>query len=112
MLYVDQQIVREILSGTADFPAFPGVAIHDANLATSLRGLCRALEFGRPCLATETQLLSELRTLLLRYTQAKSRESRGHEPVHVAQTQEYLRANLHRNVTLQELANLTGLSKA
>jgi AraC-like ligand binding domain len=112
MLYVSHELVREILPNLADLPTFPGVAIRDPSLAASLRRLCRSLEFGRPCLATETQVLSDLRALFLSHAHAKPREGSGREPVHIAQTQEYLRANLHRLVSLQELANLTGLSKA
>ena len=36
----------------------------------------------------------------------------GREHARVTQIKEYLRANLHRNVSLAELVNLTGLSKA
>jgi len=112
MLYVDHQLVKEILPDVTAPPMFPGVAIRDPVLASSLRRLCRSLEYGHPCLAAETQLLSDLGLLFLRHGHAKARESTGREADHVAQVQEYLRANLHRNVRLEELSALTGLSKA
>lgn len=112
MLYVDEHLVNDILPAATALPLFPGVAIRDHQLSMRLRRICRSLEFGHPSLASETQLISALRRLFLRHGRAKARERVGREPAHVAQIQDYLRANLHRNVTLNELANLTGFSKA
>jgi AraC-like DNA-binding protein len=77
-----------------------------------LSHLCRALEVGTPCLAVETQLLSDLTCLFRRHASVNLRHRTGIEPRHVALIREYLRSNLHRNVRLHELASLTGLSKA
>jgi AraC-like DNA-binding protein len=63
-------------------------------------------------LAIETKLLSDLSCLFIRHARATIREQAGAEPRYVARIQEYLRANLRRNVALNELAGLTGLSKA
>jgi AraC-like DNA-binding protein len=112
MLYIGDQLVKEILPGLSSPPVFPGVAICDRPLASSLRSLCRAFEFGCPPLAAETKLISDLRCLFLRHAHAKAPQVEGRERERVAQIKEYLRANLHRNVSLTELANLTGLSKA
>jgi AraC-like DNA-binding protein len=112
MLYVGHELVKEILPDAAEPPIFPGVGICDSGLAARLRRICRALEFGAPSLAAETELLSAIRRLFECHANAKSRHLSPHESERVARIQEYLRANLHRNVTLNELAALTGLSKA
>jgi AraC-like DNA-binding protein len=112
MLYVGEELVKEILPGMREFPMFPGIAVQDSGLAPKLRRLCRSLEFGDPCLKTETQLLSLLRQLFLRHAKARVRQPLGQEPPQVCAIKEYLRANVHRNVSLNELAVLTRLSKA
>jgi AraC-like DNA-binding protein len=112
MLYVGHELVKEILPSIITTPIFPGVAIRDPVLAPRLRQLCRALEYGSPSLAVETQLLSTLASLFSHHAHAIPLQWTGSEPAHVARIQEYLRANLHRNVRLNELAALTGLSKA
>jgi AraC-like DNA-binding protein len=112
MLYIGDELVKEILPGITAPPIFSGVAIRDAALASSLRRLCRSLEFRSPSLETETELISNLACLFVRHARAKACEWTGHEPSHVARIKTYLRANLHRNVRLSELAELTGLSKA
>jgi AraC-like DNA-binding protein len=111
MLYVGNQLVKDILPDVARPPIFPGM-VHDPVLALSLRRLCRWLEFGGPLLAVETRLLSDLRCLFLRHARVEEHEPNRREPGHVARIQEYLRMNLHRNVRLDELRHLTGLSKA
>jgi AraC-like DNA-binding protein len=112
MLYVGHELVKEILPDIATPPVFPGIGICDSSLAARLRRLCRSLEFGCPSVAAETELLSALRRLFERHANAKTRPWVPRESTRVVRIQEYLRANLHRNVTLSELAALTGLSKA
>ena len=110
MLYVGSRLVKDVLPD-ARLPIFPGL-VRDPGLAVSLRRLCRWLEFGGPSLAVETRLLSDLKNLFVRHARLEERERNGRESGHVARVQEYLRANFHRNVRLDELARLTGLSKA
>jgi AraC-like DNA-binding protein len=112
MLYIGDELVKEILPGSTATPAFPGVAIRDSDLAPRLRRLCRSLESESLSLSVETQLLSDLACLFSRHARVHSPQWIGHEPAHVARIQDYLRANLQRNVRLNELAALTGLSKA
>jgi AraC-like DNA-binding protein len=112
MLYIGDEPVKDVLPGITAMPTFPDIGIQDRVLASSWRRLCRSLEFGGPSLAVEAQLLSDLACLFLRHARVKARQWTGREPRHVALIQEYLRANLHRNVGLNELAGLTGLSKA
>ena len=114
MLYVDEELVKDVLPGVTAWPAFPQISIHDSDLAFRLLSLCRSLEFGDPCLAVETNLLSYLRCMFLKHAHScvGMQIGTGTEPRHVALIQEYLRANLCRNVALSELARITGLSKA
>jgi AraC-like DNA-binding protein len=112
MLYVGEDLLKEILPGMRELPMFPGIAVQDSTLAPKLRRLCRSLEFGDSCLKTEAELLSQLRQLFIRHARAQVRQVSGQEPGQVRAIQEYLRANLHRNVSLNELVALTGLSKA
>jgi len=112
MLYLDDKLVAEVLPGITDFPAFPQTTILDPDLASRLRSTCRSLELGGPYLAIETKLLSDLSCLFIRHARVSVREQTGSELRHVVRIQEYLRANLRRNVALNELAELTGLSKA
>jgi AraC-like DNA-binding protein len=112
MLYIGDDLVKEILPGIRELPMFPGIAVQDSAFAPKLRRLCRSLEFGVSCLKTEAELLSQLRRLFIRHARAKVGQATGQEPGQVRAIKEYLRANLHRNVSLNELAVLTGLSKA
>lgn len=112
MLYIGEDLVKEILPGVRELPMFPGIALRDSLLAPKLRRVRRALEFGEPCLEVETQLLSNLGQVFLRHARACVRQPEGRESRHVGLIQQYLRANLHRNVALNELVTLTGLSKA
>jgi AraC-like DNA-binding protein len=112
MLYLDDELVREALEGISTLPMFAHTSFPDTDLASRLRTTCRSLERDSPCLAVETKLLSHLSCLFLRHARVNVRQQTGSEPRHVARIQEYLRANLRRNVTLNELAGLTGLSKA
>ncbi len=111
MLYIGDELVKDILPGITTPAIFPGVVIRDPALACSLRRLCRSLEFGSPSLAAESQLVSDLACLFVRHARAKAHAWKGREPSHVSWIQAYVRANLHRNVRLSELADLTGLSK-
>jgi AraC-like DNA-binding protein len=112
MLYVGHELVKEILPDLASAPIFPGIGICDSGLAGRLRRICRSLEFGCSSLAAETELISALRCLFQRHANAKTRQLDPRESARIGRVQEYLRANLHRNVSLNELATLTGLSKA
>ena len=111
-LYVDEELVKEVLPGITTLPAFPQISIYDLELSSRIRSLCRSLELGGPYLAVEAKLLSDLNCLFVRHARVNARQPTGSEPRHIALIQEYLRANLHRNVTLKELTKLTGLSKA
>jgi AraC-like DNA-binding protein len=112
MLYIGEDLVKEILPGIRELPMFPGIAVQDSALAPKLRRVCRWLEFGDFCLKTEAEVLSQLRQLFIRHARAKVGQASGQEPGQVRAIKEYLRENLHRNVSLNELAALTGLSKA
>jgi AraC-like DNA-binding protein len=112
MLYIGEDLVKEILPGIRELPMFPGIAVQDSALAPKLRRVCRWLEFGDSCLKTEAEVLSQLRQLFIRHARAKVGQASGQEPGQVRAIKEYLRENLHRNVSLNELAALTGLSKA
>jgi AraC-like DNA-binding protein len=111
MLYLGNALVRDVLPDVIRLPIFPAL-VRDPVLALRLRRLCRLLEFGGPSLAVETRLLTDVRCLFVRHARVEERQRLGSEPGHVAQIQEFLRSNLHRNVRLDELQHLTGLSKA
>jgi AraC-like DNA-binding protein len=112
MLYLEDALLKNALPDLVGSPAFPQIGIEDLQLAHGLRSLCRTLELGGPALAVETKLLSDLRCLFVRHARVSVRQQAGAEPRHIAVIQEYLRANLRRNVSLGELAGLTGLSRA
>lgn len=111
-LYLGDELVKDVLLGSAALPAFPQISIQDSDLASRLRSLCRSLELGDPCLEVETNLFSDLSCMFARHARISVRQQIGTEPRHIALIQEYLRANLCRNVALSELAGITGLSKA
>jgi AraC-like DNA-binding protein len=112
MLYLGEELLRDILPGAAAMPNFPGITVRDTTLPMELRQLCRRLEFCCPCLEAETQLFTCLARVFRQHAHAKAATHTGNEPGHVARMQEYLRANAQRNVRLQELAEITGFSKA
>jgi AraC-like DNA-binding protein len=111
-LYLDHALVKNILPEVVGSLVFPQIGIEDLHLARRLRNLCRTLELGGPLLAVETKLLSDLRCLFVRHARINVRQQAGAEPRHITVIQEYLRASLRRNVSLGDLAGLTGLSKA
>jgi AraC-like DNA-binding protein len=112
MLYIGHELVKDSVPAAVGTPAFPEVRIQDPILGLRLRRLCRSLELPLPCLIIESHLLTILGALFMRHTRMDAGHQTGRESRHVALIQEYLRANLRRNVRLNELANLTGLSKA
>jgi AraC-like DNA-binding protein len=112
ILYVGDALLSETLRDSTQSPTVAPAPIRDPALAIRLRTLCRALEFTPAALAVDCELLEVLRCFFARHGRARAPVPPGRESAHIERIKEYLRSNLARQVRLQELADLTGLSKA
>jgi AraC-like DNA-binding protein len=112
ILYVDDALMNDVLPSVTMVPVFPEVAIRDRTMALRMQRLCRALEFSALCLAVDSELMTVLGCMFRRHGRVPDQAPPGREANHVARIKEYLRVHFGRQVRLQELSDLTGLSKA
>lgn len=119
MLYVDpvllQSVAGDVEGGSADVPFFGDAVIADARLAALLDRLHRALVGTAGALECETRLLDALGHLVRTHADASRTAATGiassPESPAVRVAREYLDAHATRNVSLTELAQVTGLSR-
>jgi AraC-like DNA-binding protein len=112
ILYVGDALLRDILPDADVSPSCAPFPIRDQQLALQLRRVCRALESERSDLTLDSELLTVLGCFFTRHGRISEGAPAGREPLHVQRIKEYLQANLASKVRLQQLADLTGLSKA
>jgi AraC-like DNA-binding protein len=107
-----RQITAEFPAGTAAVPEFGPDAVRDREVTALLRRFHRLTESpGSSQLDREAHLIRALVLLTGRHARrpAEPRPA-GYEPSAVSQAREYLAEHAADNVTLSELARLTGLS--
>lgn len=115
MLYPDpvllQQAVSQATGQARDIPFFPSPIIEDDFLVNLLVRLHMDLETPISPLERESRFLWLLSQLALRHADDRPRlHPDGNEHYAVKQVREYLEAHFAQNVTLQELAQVTGFS--
>ena len=114
-LYADPRTLTEVAQqggharlGTIDFPE---LVVRAPTQARRLLALHRGVESEAPRLETESCLLDMLTNLVGRYGAAgNAAKAVGKEPKAVRRAREYLEARVERDVGLEELAAVAGLS--
>lgn len=115
MFYFDSELLRtaaSLASGRrVDLPAFGVPVIKDPDLALQICHLHAVLEAETSRLTRQELFLMTFAELARRHADVKLPEpSRGRERDAVRKVREYLEANTQRNVALDDLAQLSGLS--
>lgn len=106
-----QRAAAELAGRSRDVPFFPAPIVHDPVIAGELRALHVACEAGVSPLERETRLLAVLARLIARHADdpTPARALRPAAPA-VARARDYLESRLADEVTLDDLARLTGFS--
>jgi AraC-like DNA-binding protein len=116
MFYFDAPLLQEAASEIAgrpkDIPFFQAGVIHDDCLASSIRSLHLTLEKKEAStLERESRLLWMLTQLVIRHADAPlALRTVGQERQPVKRVQEYIKAHLHENLSLNQLASVAHLS--
>ncbi len=105
------RVARELL-GHRGACYFPHPVVHDRRLAASMDRLHRALAQPEAALARESWLVATYADLLTRHAEHRIRlREVGRKPAAVVRAREYLEACYARNVGLEELSAVAGLSR-
>jgi len=92
-------------------PYFPEPVVHDPVMAQQLLEMFHILEQSENSLERQTSYLATMISLLQRHGQQNPAALRqGQEPLAAVRVREYLDAHFNENVTLDELAQLVGLT--
>jgi AraC-like DNA-binding protein len=115
IFYLDSGLLRQASSELAglrrDVPFFAEPIIDDPALAGMLRNLHMSLEAGGPALERQSKFLWTFAHMTLRHADHPSTErSVGNEKSVVNVVRQYLERHYRKNVSLDELATLAGLS--
>jgi AraC-like DNA-binding protein len=111
MLYPSLALMRRAAGIRSGTPHFPDSVIHDPELFAQIRSLHRASEQGASRLERESRLLSALALLSARHAAPRLEAGPvGRRRRAVGLARQYLEAHYAENVSLGDLARLTGLS--
>jgi AraC-like DNA-binding protein len=113
MLYPNHNLLEQLMAEITDrqqIPFFPFAAVQDRDLAQQIWQLHTLSTESNADLIQESCFLSTLARLLTCYTkECPELLSIGSEPQGVAQAREYLEAHYSENVSLEQLAQISGL---
>lgn len=117
MIYPDTKLFVDILedvSGKAfnATPSFPRELPHDPQMASDFHAAHRALESGAGALESEEGMFRVLAALFSRYGSAIVVPVDTRERTAVGRAHDYLIDNFDTDIGLEELAEVTGLSRA
>lgn len=115
MLYANVECVQQIASelGIKEFPHFKDAVIKDETLAKQTFSLHVTLERSPDRLEQQFLFVKVLSDLLTHHAAVKVpsfRNSQEHRAIQLVK--EYLHDNFNTNVSLEQLANLTGLNRS
>ncbi|WP_018701511.1 AraC family transcriptional regulator [Anaeromusa acidaminophila] len=115
MFYLDNSLMERVvfeLSGKENrLPFIAAGVLEDAALARAISNLHRQLESEElSLLEQESQLLTLLTTFVARYGEKRRQQTWSADTRAVALVKDYLEAMYVRNVSLEELSRLCGLS--
>jgi AraC-like DNA-binding protein len=106
-----QQASTELAGRRRDVPFFAQPIIDDSELAAMLRNLHTSLEDGGSALERQSKFLWTFANMALRHADHPSSERPvGNEKSVVNVVRQYLESHYRKNVSLDELARLAGLS--
>ncbi len=106
-----QQAATELNERSGAIPYFSAPVIHDRSLNQQLINLHHILETSPSSLERESRFLWEMAQLIHGYaTNSPEVKAVGKENYAVQQVRDYLTSHYTRNISLDELANLVGLS--
>jgi AraC-like DNA-binding protein len=109
MLYISRETFQQI---TATAPYFHQACVDDPYHSQQIRKLHQTLETSANRLAQQTLLVATLSAFAQAHGAIAPLEAARVEPQVIRQVEDYLRANYHRNVSIEELIQLTGWSRA
>jgi AraC-like DNA-binding protein len=112
MFYLNPAAFQEMLPERAVLPHFREICLEDGYWAGQLRALHRLLETGGDSLEQQTRFIETFTAFAAAYGHSASPEAAGCEPQAIRQVKSFLQAHYQRNVSLEELAQLTHLSRA
>lgn len=116
MLYIEPDFIRDISFAMSEKGAkvaeFTAPIVRNGLLFRSLTGLCLAIEKAQTILEIEVVLYEILAEIIQKYGNIKTRKAKHTQGAGqaVENGRDYLMDNLFQNVSLQELANYSGLS--
>jgi AraC-like DNA-binding protein len=115
-VYLNPEVVGQITAeindrSSNDTPFFRSTVISDPDISATYLGLCRSLESNNRELELAAQLRELISKLVTRHCEFRSAlKPVGHESRAIQRARDYLTDNYARNVTLEELAQVTQLS--
>lgn len=99
-------------TGLRGAPVFHQLTLDDANSVKRLRGLHELLATSKLLLERQTATLLVFEDLMRRHmTLIAKGQPKGHEPRAVREMREYIDSHFRDNISLDELASLTGLNR-
>ena len=107
MFYIETEVFSQLFPVQAKVPFFSGACIHDSAQATRLRQLHSLLETSAETLEQQTLAAQILADFTQIYGAPGVPEPARPEPQLVACVKEFLHAQFERNVSIEELAQLT-----
>lgn len=112
MLYIDEDVFRDVLPERARLPYFRDLRIHNDHWAGQALFLHRILSTHAEAIEQQSHLYEILPNFIRAFSDSRFDETDGREPSAIGQIKEFLRANYQRNVSVDELAQLTRLNRA
>lgn len=111
MCYFGVELAERLLPGSEGTPYFPEVVLDDSVLALEFRSLHRILQASPLRLERESGFLSVLGSLFRRHAKGLGKDpAEDCRKEALTPIRDYLEANLHRDISLAELAELAGFS--
>lgn len=99
------------ITGKNAIPWFPEAVVHDAVVANQLRHLYTCLQQSTNQLLRESMFLASMTNLISKHSKKQtSLQELGKEPRAVQLSREYIDSHFDQNISLAELASLSGLS--
>ena len=112
LLYIDADVIRDVLPEHARLPYFRDFRIHNDYWAEQALFLHRILSNHAEALEQQSHLYEILPNFIRAFSDSSFAETAGREPSAIEQIKKFLRANYQRNVSIDELAQLTQLNRA
>lgn len=117
MIYPDTKLFIDILEDVTGkafnaMPSFSGALPRDPQLATAFHAAHRTLESGAGALESDESMFSVLAAIFARYGSTIVVPVDTKERSAVVRARDYLVENFDRDVNLEELAGVAGLSRA